>query len=74
MKRRLVHYNYADEIKIPKRLKKVDQRFMTDQEIGAVLLYLGVVMGPDFLAKTGNLARNIRENRLGVLSTVLTRD
>ncbi len=35
---------------------------------------LGVVMGPDFLAKTGNLARNIRENRLGVLSTVLTRD
>jgi hypothetical protein len=35
---------------------------------------LGVVMGPDFLAKTGNLVRNIRENRLGVLSTVLTRD
>jgi integrase len=39
MKRRLVHYNYADEIKVPKRLKKVDQRFMTDEEIGAVLLY-----------------------------------
>jgi SAM-dependent methyltransferase len=35
---------------------------------------LGVVMGPDFPAKTGNLARNIRENRLGVLSAVLTRD
>jgi hypothetical protein len=35
---------------------------------------LGVVMGPDFLAKTRNLVRNIRENRLGVLSTVLTRD
>jgi len=35
---------------------------------------LGVVMGPDFAAKTGNLARNIRENRLGVLSAVLTRD
>jgi hypothetical protein len=35
---------------------------------------LAVVMGPDFPAKTGNLARNIRENRLGVLSAVLTRD
>lgn len=35
---------------------------------------LGVVMGPDFPAIAGNLARNIRENRLGVLSAVLTRD
>ncbi len=34
-------------------------------------LNLGVVMGPDFPAATGNLARNIRENRLGVLSAVL---
>jgi SAM-dependent methyltransferase len=33
---------------------------------------LGVVMGPDFAAKTANLARNLRENRLGVLSAVLT--
>jgi len=33
---------------------------------------LGVVMGPDFHAKTANLARNLRENRLGVLSAVLT--
>lgn len=32
---------------------------------------LGVVMGPDFPTLTGNLARNIRENRLGVLSAVL---
>jgi integrase len=39
MKRRMVHYNYADEIRVPKRLKKVDQRFMTDEEISAVLLY-----------------------------------
>jgi hypothetical protein len=31
-------------------------------------------MGPDFAAMAGNLARNIRENRLGVLSAVLTRD
>ncbi len=36
-------------------------------------LNLGVVMGPEFQAKTANLARNIRENRLGVLSAVLTR-
>jgi hypothetical protein len=37
-------------------------------------LNLGVVMGADFPALTGNLARNLRENRLGVLSGVLTRD
>jgi SAM-dependent methyltransferase len=37
-------------------------------------LNLGVVMGADFPALTGNLARNLRENRLGVLSAVLTRD
>jgi hypothetical protein len=35
---------------------------------------LGLVMGPDFSVMTGNLARNLRENRLGVLSAVLTRD
>ncbi|MGD1095229.1 MAG: class I SAM-dependent methyltransferase [Bryobacteraceae bacterium] len=37
-------------------------------------LNLGVVMGPDFPAITSNLARNIRENRLGVLPFVLSRD
>jgi SAM-dependent methyltransferase len=37
-------------------------------------LNLGVVMGPDFPALTRNLARNLRENRLGVLSAVLNRD
>jgi SAM-dependent methyltransferase len=35
-------------------------------------LNLGVVMGADFPAIAGNLARNIRENRLGVLSAVIT--
>ena len=35
---------------------------------------LGVVMGPDFPARVRNLARNIGENRLGVLSAVLTHD
>jgi SAM-dependent methyltransferase len=35
-------------------------------------LSLGVVMGADFPVLTGNLARNLRENRLGVLSAVLT--
>jgi len=39
IKRRLIHYNYANEIKVPKRVKKVDQRFMTDEEIGTLLLY-----------------------------------
>ena len=39
MKRRLIHYNYAKEVRVPKRVKKVDQRFMTDEEIGALLLY-----------------------------------
>jgi hypothetical protein len=37
-------------------------------------LNLGVVMGPDFAARTGNLVRNIPENRLGVLSSVMIRD
>ncbi len=35
---------------------------------------LGLVMGPDFRAMTTNLARNLSENRLGVLSAVLIRD
>jgi SAM-dependent methyltransferase len=35
---------------------------------------LGLVVGPDFATMVGNLARNLRENRLGVLSAVLTRD
>ena len=33
-------------------------------------LNLGLVMGPDFSVMTGNLARNLRENRLGVLFAV----
>jgi SAM-dependent methyltransferase len=37
-------------------------------------LNLGVLMGPGFREATGNLARNLRENRLGVLSAVLIRD
>jgi len=35
---------------------------------------LGAVMVPDFPVIIGNLARNLRENRLGVLSAVLTCD
>jgi sarcosine/dimethylglycine N-methyltransferase len=31
---------------------------------------LGVVMGPDFAELSGNLARNIREDRVGILSAV----
>ena len=37
-------------------------------------LNLGLAMGPDFAAMIGNLARNIRENRLGVISAVLNHD
>ena len=37
-------------------------------------LNLGVIMGPEFPAITGNLGRNLREGRLGVISAVLTRD
>ena len=39
IKRRFVHYNYASEVKVPKRVKKVDQRFMTDEDIGTLLVY-----------------------------------
>jgi hypothetical protein len=35
---------------------------------------LGLVMGPDFPMLTANLARNLRENRLGVLSAVMIRE
>lgn len=35
---------------------------------------LGLAMGPDFPAMIRNLARNLRENRLGVLSAVVIRD
>ncbi|HEX8799441.1 MAG TPA: methyltransferase domain-containing protein, partial [Terriglobales bacterium] len=37
-------------------------------------LNLGLVVGPDFPTIVRNLGRNIGENRLGVLSAVLTRD
>jgi SAM-dependent methyltransferase len=39
---------------------------------GAGGLNLGVVMGAEFPSIAGNLGRNIREGRLGVLSAVLT--
>jgi len=35
---------------------------------------LSVVIGPDFPSITRNPAQNIRENRLGVLSAVLSRE
>jgi hypothetical protein len=33
---------------------------------------LGVVLGADFATMSANLARNIREHRIGVLSAILT--
>ena len=43
MKRRLIHYNYANEVRVPKRVKKVDQRFLTDEEISALLQYFRIM-------------------------------
>ena len=37
-------------------------------------LNLGLVMGPDFATMASNLAKNLREGRLGVLSAVVARD
>ena len=34
---------------------------------------LGVIIGPDFPVISGNLARNLRESRLGLLAAVVTR-
>lgn len=34
---------------------------------------LGVVLGPDFPAVTGNLGRNLREGRIGILSAIAAR-
>lgn len=36
-------------------------------------LNLAIVLGPESQAMNANLARNIRDNRLGVLAAVLTR-
>lgn len=35
---------------------------------------LGLIMGPEFREMTGNLARNLRENHLGLLSAVLIKN
>ena len=35
---------------------------------------LSIVIGPEYAVRVGNLARNLREDRVGVLSAVLTRD
>jgi SAM-dependent methyltransferase len=40
---------------------------------GSASLTLGLVMGPESRAMLANLARNLREHRLGLLSAVLTR-
>lgn len=37
-------------------------------------LNLGLIMGPEYRVMIGNLARNIEENRIGVLSAVLIRE
>jgi integrase len=40
VKRRLVHYNYASELKVPARVKEVDQRFLTEDQVAALIKHL----------------------------------
>jgi integrase len=37
VKRKLVHFNYASELKVPKATKAADQRFVTDEEVAAIV-------------------------------------
>ena len=39
MKRQLVHYNYANELKVPSRVKEVDQRFLSEDEVATLVVY-----------------------------------
>jgi hypothetical protein len=40
VKRQLLHFNYATELKIPARLKKVDQRVLSEDQV-ATLIHFG---------------------------------
>jgi integrase len=40
VKRRLIHYNYALELKVPARTKAIDERFVTEDDIAILLAYL----------------------------------
>lgn len=39
VKRQLIHYNFASEIKVPKNTKPVDQRFVTDDDVALLSRY-----------------------------------
>ena len=40
VKRQLVHFNYANELKVPARTKEVDQRYLSEDQIAALVQYL----------------------------------
>ena len=37
LKRQLVHYNYANELKVPARVKEVDQRFLSEDQVAMLI-------------------------------------
>jgi integrase len=40
LKRQLVHYNYANELKLPARMKKIDQRYLTEDQVALLVKHL----------------------------------
>ena len=40
VKRQLVHYNYASELKVPARVKDVDQRFLSEDQAATLIKHL----------------------------------
>jgi integrase len=40
VKRQLIHYNYATELKVPARVKEVDQRFLTEDQVAGLITHL----------------------------------
>ena len=39
VKRQLVHFNYASELKIPARLKEIDQRVLSEDQVAVLIQY-----------------------------------
>jgi integrase len=40
VKRQLVHFNYASELKVPARLKEVDQRVLSEEQVATLIKHL----------------------------------
>jgi hypothetical protein len=50
-KRQLVHYNYATELKVPSKVKEVDHRFLSEDQVAAYQTPARTCNGPHFLDK-----------------------